>query len=366
MYVRIAREAASPSSLARWSPARQFSASMRGCAALAVVLACTQSAQAQQQVVPEGVFGRVQGMRFTVGTGEENDVEVACRQELTAAQATVETATGPLAVPGNTAWAYMQAVVQDNQPYNLDGTETQQFIDIYACASTLTVSPGDAPEPPPTATEHGCGGRVNFDYGGNPSYRDGGGNMVECGYAPILAIIASEPDWQPLAWWTGPVERDASMDSGLQCQIHCAALEGCAFYSYEWEYTSGVYAHECYLKSPFGDNEETPDDESVMCMTPTSATEDGYANTNPYQDSTNLRHGESGPRECPVCGAGFDCTTTPSTTLEPAARCELDRACTAAECCTVPSPPTGSSTACMAHFGAFCSLAMMIVAMGQL
>jgi len=312
---------------------------------LLAACALAARASAQEQVVPSGIFDRVQGMTFSVGDGAANDVAVGCPDEYAAAQATTETATGPLATPDMTTWDYMQAVALANVPYSLDGSETQEFIDIYACLSTLRPSDFQGVDPPAGAADHGCGYQLDFDYGGNPSYRAADGSIVECGYADVLSITTNVEGWEALAWYSGPVLFAADMTSPRACQNTCALVDGSAYYTYVWEFVDDAYQHECYCKSAFVDDPLTPDDgacgslplarlsiivclpkrwsndrvfcglrddgadESVLCATPVAAVEESCVASDPAATGTDCAFtaGDAGS-----CGA--DCTYTAADT----------------------------------------------------
>lgn len=142
-----------------------------------ILVALGATATSAQQVVPPNTFGIVQSMSFTTGTGDANDILIVCGAEVAAAQATTETATQTIdpAPTANDAYSYFQAVAWANLPYYLDGSESQEFINIYDCAAN-DVPHWNAwdPNAPPSgadaaAGEHACAARIGMDYGGNPS-----------------------------------------------------------------------------------------------------------------------------------------------------------------------------------------------------
>ena len=117
------------------------------------------------------------------------------------------------------------------------------------------------------------------------------GDVVSCGYAPIVAIVADHDDWPAPSWFTGTITRDATLVSPQQCQDLCAATADCDYFSCklpspslqpslsrsplsthplfapdEWELTAGEMYHECYLKEAYTD---------PMCMS-------APGTTNPY------------------------------------------------------------------------------------
>ena len=140
--------------------------------------------------------------------------------------------------------------------------------------------PGIACAPP---QENACEGQIGMDYGGNPSYVDFIGATVSCGYAPVVAIVADHADWQAPGWYGGPVLRDATMDSPLECQRMCLNNLDCDYFSYEWELTAGGMYHECYLKTAYAD---------PMCMV------NPYV---PWVSEDAQWHGQSGPgMDCPM------------------------------------------------------------------
>jgi hypothetical protein len=148
-----------------------------------------------------------------------------------------------------------------------------------------------APPPPPPLNpplEHACSSLVGMDYGGNPI----GTNGQECGYAPIVEIVADHADWSAPGWYSGSLTIDAAMVSPMQCQARCLLNADCDFFSYEWEYTLNGMYHECYLKTAYLDASGNID---ANCMA------DPYV-TWSSQDAS--WHGESGPGiSCPVPGA---------------------------------------------------------------
>ena len=198
--------------------------------------------------VPPSIFGIIQSMSFTRGTGDTDDVLVGCPAETAAAEAATETSTQSLTTTaaGTTAYDYFMAVVQQNQPYTPDGTETQEFIDMYACATTLSVGFNGTPigpAPPPgqpmdyAAGEHACNGQLGMDYGGNPSYFDVAANVtVSCGYANVVELVADHMDWPAPGWYSGVLTIDASMNSPIACQARCLANVDCDYFS--CKYTS--------------------------------------------------------------------------------------------------------------------------------
>jgi hypothetical protein len=144
-----------------------------------MVLIASAATVAAQQVVPPNTFGIVQSMSFTSGSGDDDDIMIVCTDQVAAAQATTETSTLTLdpAPTADDAYSYFLAVVLANAPYTLDGSESQEFIDIYDCAAN-TVPHWNAwdPNAPTTpsdvdiaAGEHACGALIGMDYGGNPS-----------------------------------------------------------------------------------------------------------------------------------------------------------------------------------------------------
>ena len=114
-------------------------------------------------------------------------------------------------------------------------------------------------------------------YGGNPSYIADDGSVVECGYAPIVEIIADHADWQAPGWFSGTLTIDETMVSPLDCQARCFANTECEYFSYEWEMADGGMYHACYMKTSY-------DDESCMV--------DPYV---PWGSEDSRWHGQSGP-----------------------------------------------------------------------
>ena len=108
----------------------------------------------------------------------------------------------------------------------------------------------------------------------------GGGGA--CGYAPVITIIADHADWPAPGWYSGTVERDATMTSPEQCQVACQAEALCDFFSYEWEFTNGDYYHECYLKERDPCRDGQPD-EYVL-----------------WSSEDPAWNGASGPKVCPT------------------------------------------------------------------
>jgi len=80
-----------------------------------------------------------------------------------------------------------------------------------------------------------------------------------CGFAPTLMIISDNTDFNFPGWFSGEGVYDGTMNSEYACQAACAALDGCDYFSYEWETnrnaedTEWVFMHECYLKEAFND-----------------------------------------------------------------------------------------------------------------
>lgn len=139
-----------------------------------------------QQVIPgDFTFGQTYSMSFVRGTGDANDVLVSCAAQTTAADAATETSTqtitttpaGTADYSATSAYAYFLAVVQQNQPYTPDGSESQAFIDMYICSTTLTVGFNGTPldydgtggATDFAAGQHACNAQIGMDYGGNPS-----------------------------------------------------------------------------------------------------------------------------------------------------------------------------------------------------
>ena len=143
--------------------------------ALLAVLGATV-ASAQQA---DFTFGIVYSMSFTRGTGDANDVLVSCAAETAAADAATATSTQTITPPfaGTSVYDYFMAVVQQNTPYTPDGSESQAFIDMYICATTLTVGFNGTPldfdgtvgAMDYASGEHACNAAIGMDYGGNPS-----------------------------------------------------------------------------------------------------------------------------------------------------------------------------------------------------
>ena len=123
----------------------------------------------------DAIFGRVQSMSYTEGTGDANDISVACPDTVATARATV--GSGPLdCADPCSSWDYFRAVVIANGPYTPDGSETQEFVDMYVCAQQVGLlwnaynpDVSAATSADYAAGEHACGGRIGMDYGGNPS-----------------------------------------------------------------------------------------------------------------------------------------------------------------------------------------------------
>lgn len=141
-------------------------------------------------------------------------------------------------------------------------------------------------------TCHACSSMLHMDYGGNPTVVDNAGTAVECGYAPIVLIIASDPAFDGFSFYDGEIIIDSTLDSPLACQNRCYEHPDCDFFGYEHEYVDhdgdSVLYHKCYLKQGYDD---------VNCA------------SNPYTPwSTESQvHSESGPgvfceTPCHVCG----------------------------------------------------------------
>ena len=139
------------------------------------------------------------------------------------------------------------------------------------------------------------------------------GEVVSCGYAPIVAIVADHEDWPAPGWFGGTITRDASLVSPQQCQDLCAATADCDYFSYEWELTAGEMYHECYLKEAYTD---------PMCMS-------APGTTNPYvpwgsQDSAWHGHSSVERSSLPVSFLWktfltfFCCTAAPRCARAPA------------------------------------------------
>ena len=139
--------------------------------------------------ITAGIFGIVQSMSFTLGTGDPTDLEDVCAATVAAARATASTATGSIvdgeyctgtydwqSQPGSgcvTAFDYFRAVVFTNTIYTpgVDGdNENQEFIDLYTCAATDVPhwnawNPDDTTPPAPPGMvdyaegAHACNGR---------------------------------------------------------------------------------------------------------------------------------------------------------------------------------------------------------------
>jgi hypothetical protein len=147
-----------------------------------------------------------------------------------------------------------------------------------------------------TELEPACEGLIGMDYGGNPMGTDG----VECGYAPVAAVIADSEDWAAPSWYKGAVTRDATMTSPFECQVRCYAEPSCDFFSYEWALTGEIMYHECYLKEGYTEERCTANPYTLW------SEEDGASDTQ--------WHGQSGP--------GIACSS--ATELEPACGGQID------------------------------------------
>jgi hypothetical protein len=65
---------------------------------------------------------------------------------------------------------------------------------------------------------------------------DFGGNIGDCGYAPVLAIAVNSLEWKPPSWFSGPLIVDTALEGPEMCQDICSNdVVGCEFFSYEWE-----------------------------------------------------------------------------------------------------------------------------------
>eukprot|EP01050_Picozoa_sp_SAG11_P016374 SAG11_NODE_2229_length_3658_cov_3.278730_1_plen_292_part_00 len=248
------------------------------------------------------IFGRVQSMSYTEGTGDANDIQVACPDVVMAARATQ--GSGPLTCADEdgdgvcSSWDYFRAVVIANTPYTPDGTETQEFVDMYLCAQQVgrlwNTAGTEAQAQAMTdymAGEHACGGQIGMDYGGNPSYTAADGTEVECGFAPIVMIIADHAHWPAPGWFSGTLTIDATMNSPIDCQARCFNNADCNCFSYEWELTADAMYHECYLKTAYTDDNTGADVDAASCMA------DPYVT---WASEDAQWHGESG--EGIACG----------------------------------------------------------------
>ena len=163
-----------------------------------MALLASAATVAAQQVVPPNTFGIVQSMSFTTGTGDEDDIMIVCADEVAAAQAMTETSTVTLdpAPTADDAYSYFLAVVLSNAPYTLDGSESQEFIDIYACAANdvphWNAWDPNAPTTPSdvdiAAGEHACGALIGMDYGGNPSCECGNDRPFTASASPSCPL----------------------------------------------------------------------------------------------------------------------------------------------------------------------------------
>ena len=80
--------------------------------------------------------------------------------------------------------------------------------------------------------QNSCGGMLDMDYGGNPSYFDVATNAtVSCGYAPVVELVADSAAWPAPGWYSGPLTIDDTMDSAFECQARCLANAACDYYS---------------------------------------------------------------------------------------------------------------------------------------
>eukprot|EP01050_Picozoa_sp_SAG11_P005908 SAG11_NODE_435_length_9493_cov_21.529806_3_plen_674_part_00 len=132
-----------------------------------------------------------------------------------------------------------------------------------------------------------CESFIGMDYGGNPSYvHPETSEVISCGYAPIVEIIADHADWPAPSWYSGDLTIDPELVTPFECQALCFASEDCDYFSYEWELTDGGMYHECYLKSEY---------EDANCMV------DPYV---PWGSEDSRWHGQSGP--------GIECGTETS------------------------------------------------------
>ena len=124
-------------------------------------------------------------------------------------------------------------------------------------------------------------------HSGNPNYVDEtSGATVECGYAPIVAIVADHADWTAPGWFSGTLIIDETMVSPLQCQALCFSNADCDYFSYEWEYTAGGMYHECYMKYAYTDDNTDAAIDAASCMA---------APYVPWASEDAMWHGQSGP-----------------------------------------------------------------------
>ncbi len=96
-----------------------------------------------------------------------------------------------------------------------------------------------------------CGGQLGMDFGANPII-DLHGELVPCGFAPTVLIIADDEAWPAPAWFSGTEVIDEGMTSALDCQARCYENAECEFFSYEYEQRAGGgMFHTCYLKTRY-------------------------------------------------------------------------------------------------------------------
>ena len=78
----------------------------------------------------------------------------------------------------------------------------------------------------------------------------------------------------------------------------CAALSGCAYFSYEYEYQTnlGLAIHECYMKGPYTMS-DVPAGLTMAICTHYTIWEPGPVWDQHYMDQNWL--GAAGPRACP-------------------------------------------------------------------
>lgn len=141
------------------------------------------------------------------------------------------------------------------------------------------------------STQAVCAGQLGMDFGGNPII-DLNGELVECGFAPTVMIIADDEAWPIPSWYSGTEVIDESMTSALDCQARCYENSECEFFSYEYQQREGgSMFHTCYLKAGYM---------GASVTTSSGATEsiNDQCNENPYVPwaSEDPRwRGQSGP-----------------------------------------------------------------------
>ena len=117
--------------------------------------------------------------------------------------------------------------------------------DCAQCAfGTTVIDCSECPEQPSLPSDRSEGSCI-------VPHADFGRAHGECGSAPIVAVADNSSTLDPARWFRSVRIYDPELDSAERCQVLCAHVEGCEYFSYELD--EGL--HICYLKARYPDGQ---------------------------------------------------------------------------------------------------------------